>query len=277
MSDGQGKHRIESEHDVPIRETVKTIYENLHVPDGEQAWGKLQVRLQTAQRRRKRWKSVRIGSAIAACSILIGLSFGSLSPTSAFKNWFEMVRQTDDGMVNVFFGSTKKADTTGAKTTPPPEYAKAGNGSVPMPIGGPSANGGVVHPEKVTVEEAKKKLDYALQVPAVLPEGYALDRVEIYKDTDGVYRLSDLTYLHASGQMLDISQKKLSSEGTGANTTINQAAGTIKEVDVNGYNAILVLYTVGGSRLEWLVQDVKIEIYGKLGEEEIMKLAKSMK
>ncbi|CAG7626918.1 hypothetical protein PAESOLCIP111_02863 [Paenibacillus solanacearum] len=277
MSDGREMNRMAPEQDAAMKETVRSLYESLQVPEGEPAWRKLQARLQAAQRRRRRWKSVKIGSAIAACSMLIGLSFGGLSPTSAFMNWFAMVRQNDDGMVNVFFGSTKKIDTTGAKTPPPPEYAKAGSGSVPTPIGGPSANGGVVHPEKVTVEEAKKKLDYALQVPAALPEGYGLDRVEIYKDADGVYRLSDLTYLHASGHMLDISQKKLSTDSSGANTTVNQAAGTIKEVDVNGYNAILVLYTVGGSRLEWLVQDVKIEIYGKLGEEDMMKLARSMK
>lgn len=144
-------------------------------------------------------------------------------------------------------------------------------------IGSPSANGGVVRPEKVTLEQARKKLDYALQVPSVLPDGYALDRVEIFKDADGVYRLSDLTYLHSSGQMLDISQKKLSTDSSGANTTINQVAGTVKEVDVNGYKGILVLYTVGGSRLEWLVQDVKVEIYGKLGEGDMLKLAKSIK
>jgi hypothetical protein len=277
MSEEQIKQTREPDKDdLSIAQAMKQVYGRMDIPDGEAAWQAMQTKLRRARESRRRWRSLRIGMAIAACSIIIGLSFGSLSPTSAFMNWFTMIRKSENGMVNVFFRSTKQEDTNGAKTPPPPEYSPGENGAIPGASGVQTTQGGAIHPEKVTLEQAKKKLDYALQVPASLPVGYSLDRVEIYQDPDGLYRLADITYLNGSGQMLDISQRKLR-EGSGANTTINQAAGTIKDVDVNGYKANLVLYSAGGSRMEWLVQDVKVEIYGKVGEEEMLTLAKSMK
>ncbi|WP_147512897.1 DUF4367 domain-containing protein [Brevibacillus massiliensis] len=69
-------------------------------------------------------------------------------------------------------------------------------------------------------------------------------------------------------------QRSLAENSTGWRTTINEASGIIKDVDINGANGVSVLYTEGGARLEWLSDNVMLDIYGKLTEEQIPAIAR---
>ncbi|MFM1655733.1 DUF4367 domain-containing protein [Brevibacillus sp. B_LB10_24] len=267
----------ENQLDSFASKAVNSMYSQINIPSGEESWKQMQAKLLKMQRRSRRKRTIKIGLAIAGFSILIGSFFSTTNESFAFRNLFTMVKSAEQGLVHILFGENKPVDTSGAKTPPPPDYLPdqatvAGS----SPVADDSQSDEIVKPEITTVEQASKKLDFQIRHAGYIPEGFSEFKVKLYQDADGKYRILRIEYKNNEEDLFVLTQRNLVENSTGWRTTINEASGIIKDVDINGTNGVLVQYTEGGARLEWLSDNVMLDIYGKLTEDQILAIARSL-
>lgn len=272
MKDGHNNIQ-EEQGEAFVSKIVHSIDSSITIPDGEESWNYMRVRLNKLARRSRYKRIAWAGMAMASLSIIIA-SFNGTQEGFAFRNLFTVVKNVENGLVHVLFGETNQGDSEGAKTAPPPAHAVDGKnlGSSPE-----DQQEKVIKPEEVSLIEARKILDFPLRTVRFIPEGYTEYRIKVYPDAEGRYRRLRMEYKNVNGDIFSLTQQKLVEKSTGWQTSINELSGKIKDVVINGSPGILVLYTEGGARLEWLSGDVLLEIYGKLSEDVITQVADSVK
>lgn len=274
------RETLQTSDEQRIADMVKQYHASIEIPDGEQAWLQMRSTLQAARKRRRVFRVSAIGAAIACFSILIGLSFGAMDQTYAFSGFSTIFKKVQNGFVSIMF-DTSPAHKNGAKTAPPPDY-DLNTGKPYADQSGAQGNqpdhsyaGNAVTPETSSFETAGKKVNFAMLVPTYTPDGLTLESVNIYRDADGAYRSMDAIYSYDGEQRLLLIQQKIE-QGGEASVSINQASGEIKDVNIHGNQAVLVLYAGGGANLEWIAGDTRITLTGSLDEQELMKFARSL-
>lgn len=275
-SEKEGNHEEQAEWDDRIKRELSDAFRNIPVPDEKQAWHSMQKKLRAEYCRRRFVRTWQIAAAVACLSLVISFTAGGNTPASAFSNLYRMFKAAGDGVVHYFL---PKADSTileGAKIPPPPDLADGGNaprrlenedGKIPE-------GGGVIRPERVTVEEAAEKLNIPLELPGRLPEGFELENTEIYPDAGGGYSRVKMDYRHPEGKTSVFMQSRVPG---GYRFSASEVSGTIKRVQIGDYEGVLVIYTEGGVHLEWVAENKLMKIYGDLTEEEVLSFARSVK
>lgn len=247
---------------------VHSIDSRIDIPDGEETWKKMQNKMSRITRRSRRKRLVTICAAVASLSIIVGSFSGAVNESFAYKSLFTRIKEARDGLVSILYGKQQN-DPKNAKTLPPPDYApdKANNNQADH----------IVQPLEMSLEQARSSADFLLRTGYTIPEGYTEYRIKVYPDADEKKRTVRMEFKNTNSEILILTQRKLIEDGTGWKSTINEASGRIKEVNINGSTGILVLFTGGGSRLQWLADDVIFDINGKLSEEDILAFADSVK
>ncbi|MBD3918998.1 DUF4367 domain-containing protein [Paenibacillus sp. PR3] len=260
-----------------LASAISDLYSSIDIPNGEAAWRRMQTRLIQQQKRSHRKRAFKIGIAIAGVSLILG-TFAT-SPKESYasmRSFFTMVKDAKQGVVDILFGEKERTNTNGAITAPPPDAlgSKVGqeNSSTSSTM-----SGGIVVEEVTTLETARNKLDYKMRLADYVPNNFSLNRVRLFLDTDKIYHSIRIEYKNEAGEFFFITERQLNTDGTGWKSSINESSGKIEDVSINGLNGVLVLYTEGGMRLAWLWDDVLVEIQGKLSEEQVLKIARSMK
>jgi outer membrane lipoprotein-sorting protein len=119
-----------------------------------------------------------------------------------------------------------------------------------------------VRPTPITLDEARQQADFALLVPAYLPEGATLINVFAVEGAFVLY------YDHAA---TSFTVMQGSSE-----TTEELPIGQATEVTVRDQAGTLVTDGLGNSFLTWTEDGVAVTIAGRIGQDEILKVAESL-
>ena len=127
---------------------------------------------------------------------------------------------------------------------------------------------------EMDLENAKTHIGFDYKLPEYVPEGFALSKVQLYKDNNGAPSpdYADFVYKRASdGKEFLIMERRITEEtayeiGTGKD---------IQEIMINGVKAALI----GSSQIELEIGDTSVGIMsdGLFSESEMIKLAESIK
>lgn len=244
-----------------VKKLVEDAYNSIEIPDPAESWPRMLARLEERRRKRSWMKRLQVVAGVVIVAFVIEGTMTTDIPKS-YANVSTLFREVKERFVGYFFNRPDEQAGTVAMTSPPP---------------GDMAASATV-PEETTVEDAARKLNFPLLQPGYLPNSFALDVVRIFREPDGQYRNVYLEYSNRDGNIFKISERVIDPDSTVVKSDIAAGAGTIKETTVNGTQAILVILSEEHSTyLEWLNDNhVKVTVSGKLTENEIMDIAKSL-
>lgn len=231
-----------------------------------------QVRRQIEQLHHARLRKSRLQwISLFTVSILLGAFIFSTTPmASAFNPIFTVFKSLRDNVVTFFYES-EDLDTNGAKTPPPPGAIK----ELPAENNPSSNQSGTLKSREVSLDEAKKQAPFRVLSAKKVPARFKLDKTEIQSNQEEV-RLVSIRYTENEESAFYIMQEKIDSD-TMISSGLRQGAGDIEEIDLGGLKAFLYVLKDGQSKLEWMKDNVLINIMGDVSETEIVDIAKQLK
>lgn len=233
--------------------------------DPNDAWEKVQARMATLQKGKRRKKQVIRYCVIAASILICFFLIGRNEIVRAFTPIYQSITQAGEEMISFFFGNDEKS-SRGAKTSPPNQ----------------NENPVVLKPDNlisitIDVREAEKRITFSLPYFTV-PERFQLKSTKIFVQSEDEPMQSNeirFSYIDNDNKILRIEIKKLledSNIGSGA----SRKGTTIKKIPIKSGTAYLTLSEDGSSKVEFLRGDIYFLIIGELPEDEIVQLVQSI-
>lgn len=123
------------------------------------------------------------------------------------------------------------------------------------------------------INTVQPNVPYPILVPAFIPEGFQLE--EVQTTTEGPQIETRIKFKNGES-FFYLSQKNI--EGTGNFVlNVNTKTGKLEKTNIRNYQADLITYTNGGSRLIWTSDDnVEYQIYGNISPDDAIKLANQL-
>lgn len=120
--------------------------------------------------------------------------------------------------------------------------------------------------------EVSKYAEFTVKLPQYLPEGYAFDRAELYRDDEqqvsGKYVSLYFTNKETDGRIF--MQQRLPSEETAFAMSVD---GEVQELSINGFKAV----TVVGRSIDWENSEALYGLSSRdLNQEELIRIAESI-
>lgn len=234
----------------------KDLDANIEVPDIEDQWQKIKGQILKDNPVIKRTSpNIKRVAVAAAILILIG-SLNFLYPSNA---------NAVGGKIAEFFNYIV-GKTTQNKT----ETYKSGNDS-----GVPTIQDvGDIFEKEVTLAEAQTSIPFKLATPSYLPHGANMRRVVLASLGTDVYEISIEYNLN---ERIIVFSQQVSSNGISRGTLYDTDDTVIKDLSVNGSPAILFMRKNRINTLNWESRGLLLQIKGEITEEEINKMAQSVK
>lgn len=258
------------------KKAVERLYTQIEneIPDPNPAWIKMHAQLQKSKKRYQWFKMSSIAVAIACVFLTVTIFSTGSSPAYAFKQMIQIVKDAQAGIVQIMYGSDEVTDPhDGAKTAPPPDFPQGDKNTDAVP---PSTIF-VSDPVEVSLNDALLQKDLPFYMPQQLPEQVQLDKIELYPDVTGTYQMIRIEYLKQDGGLISFIERKLNSNGIPWSTGVNETAGKVSSIQIQHNEAILVEYSEGGGRVEWLdsSQTYLFQLTGDLSSEELVQMAEA--
>jgi len=241
--------------DAHLQNALRQAYADIPIPDTPpDAWAKLEARLSRSRLKRKWWGRAKIAAGIAAASLAVNLTLGILTPEGNAQ-FALLFREMQD---NVYHVLVPRPSASMAKDEP----ANAEKDSAGL---------------ETSLETARELLAFAPLIPTYVPGSFRLDLVRIY-NSSGDYDNLLLEYMDDYGAMFKITEKYYVGYSADVLAYVHRDAGEMKQTDVNGDPAVVVITPEGLSYLHWIADgQIRISISGHLQEEELIRVARSMK
>lgn len=127
---------------------------------------------------------------------------------------------------------------------------------------------------ELSIEDAQKETAFIINQPQIVPEGYTLRSVTVFKSEN---EQSDDIFLNYEGTEghFDINQRLLE-ESFSAGVTINNDDAQIDTIDIRGRTASLLQHENDFLELIWVIESHYYSISGMLSREEIIEIAESI-
>lgn len=256
------------QHEEQLKKWVEQAYYDVEIPDGEQSWKEVRSRLNKMHKKKQWSKRIKL-SALVACSYLL-LSFTiNTDLSTAYSRFSGLLTQVQENIVDIFFNASPEPEphvdsNPNANTLPPPDLA--------------NPEGGVAEGEFVSWEVAKEKAFFPLMTPSYIPEKYELNVVNIIPDSEGNYRAVLAEFANPDGLIIQLNQRSLREGSSTEKLRIQHREAEIKNIMLEGNEAILIKSGDNLIQLEWLtLDDIKFSLMGKgVTEEDIIKMANSL-
>lgn len=130
--------------------------------------------------------------------------------------------------------------------------------------------------ESTSFEEAKETVTFSLLKPSFVPDDYTLTDVTVITFNDHPQEEVMLTY--KSGEdVFTIGQKPIIGEQFSGNITVNNEETVVSTIDINGQEATYFGFSDGDAQLVWMRMRTFISIEGPLSQDEMIKIASSLK
>lgn len=234
-----------------------------------ESWMKVKLQLETVNRRRKRRRKYQLAGVVAASMMAGAIFFSPPTITQAVSPIYQQLKEWGDGIVTIISGKDESTSDTVAKTAPPPE----GSGPEAGQIGESLLDSSDSEEGSKSLEQVTKRLSFSYPEIKYIPEGYRYDDVLAAAPADGESAINNLAvkYISEEGIMLTISMIGMSD---GPVSVSSPGLDTEKVILDSGTEAILAKGRL--STLQFLYNNVWIEIAGELSKEELVKMANSL-
>lgn len=233
-------------------------------PDPSASWLKVERRL---KRRRRAMQRLKLFPYVAAAFVLGAYVFGTPTVTKAFNPFFQTIKNMQEDVSTLIFGSNY-GNASEAKTSAPVDELPA-SGTV-MSVAEKSDE------RFATWEEAKTRLAFQPVEFEHVPEGYELREVRLFFGESETYA-NEAVLLYTGAEKRYRIQLRMLEQNESIASAADTASGSLETVDVNGNIAYLSVAEDGRSRLEYLHLNVYISIAGDLKRDEAIEIAKQMK
>ncbi len=127
---------------------------------------------------------------------------------------------------------------------------------------------------ELSLKDAQEETLFTIKEPKIVPEGYTLEDVTIFKSGNEKSEDIILNY-EASNGSFKINQKLLG-ETFSAGLTISNDDTQIDTIDIYGSSANLIEYKDESLELVWVTEEYYYSISGVLSKEELIKIAQSL-
>lgn len=237
-----------------LKKMLIQAHQDVEIPDGEQSWLGVKVRLDRINKRKLWFNRIKIGFAIACTSLVISITF-TTDLSTAYSHFSNLIKKMQENVVSIFFEEPKEYqmdESSKAKTSPPPSLTTG-------------------------MDDAKEKLLFHIAVPTYIPAGYELDIVRIYRDSDGEYRTAFMEYVNEDGRIIQLNQRMIAEESTPVISSTHESS-TINDVFINGNAGVIIIHENEYIQLEWLTSErIKMSLFGFIPEDKILLMASSLK
>lgn len=239
-----------------IKKMVEEDYHSIQVPDPTESWNKMHPRLQKYGRKKIWANRLKIAFAVVILAFVVDTATNADIPKT-YAHVSTLFRDMKDRVAEYFFNRTNDQGKAEALTIPPPADTEAM----------------AEIPKETTLAEAKEKLIFPLLQPDFLPNTFTLNTVRVYQES-GQYNHVYLEYVNDSGEIFKLVEMYIGKSEV--RSTLSLDAGQIKEKYIGKDPAVLMLMPEM-TYLEWVSDDVKVTISGKLNEQEIIQIAESLR
>lgn len=253
----------QDEDDRLLAEAVREEFDSCNPPSVEESWAAMAARLRiqtnTPVKGYRRFLKKPLAWGLAA-SLVLGLAWLSLSDrTEAIgQRFLRFFLHQEDSTVT---SSTSLNRSRSMIDAPPPDDQDRADSAAS------------VHTRDVTITEARERSPFPLKQPAYLPVGYRPSGVTLVdrggNDVDVILR-------YASGEKeLTLIQVYTPGE-TGSGVGFDMDDTTLKRVNVQGHQGIILSAKDGTARLAWTDKRVTYILSGPLPGDELIKMANSL-
>ncbi|AEV70500.1 DUF4367 domain-containing protein [Acetivibrio clariflavus] len=242
---------VKEDTDLLIEIAYKTKYSNIKCPPKEEVWSNIKNNLNIKQKR-----VVRIKSLTAAAFFLIFATFFFLSePTSvgAFANKIikNIINITEDT-----FSILKKVNIEDGLDVTSNDF------------------------DDPRLAETQSIVNFDLTVPKYMPKGYVLESIKVLNNNKDQEVVS-LSYANEKGgSEKDLIQIEQQSNPDGASISLNvlrENNSDIKKINTDTMEYVLIFYENGFCKFMWDTDNISYAIFGKINEDEMIKIAESMR
>lgn len=253
----------QDEDDRLLAEAVREEFDSCNPPPVEESWAAMAARLRiqtnTPVKGHRRFLKKPLAWGLAA-GLVFGFVWLSMSDYSEavgqrFLRFF--LHQKDSTIIssNSLTRSRSRIDT------PPPDDQDQADSAAS------------VHTRDVTITEARERSPFPLKQPAYLPAGYHLSGVTLVdrggNDIDVILR-----YASGKKELTLIQVYTLGETGSGVGFDVDDT--TLKRVNVQGHQGILLSAKDGTARLAWTDKRVTYTLSGPLPGDELIKMGNSL-
>jgi len=247
---------MEKNIDSLIKEALKMRYDGIICPPSDKVWENVLKRLKEQQRKEKLRRCRPIAIACVSCVVVLLSFINFYEPAVSFANRFiKSVEEFTQDTLRIH----KKAVVNG--------NGKAEADEVRIF-------------DDPRLGEAQKKVNFTLHIPAYIPKGFELNKVDVLNDNKEreiiifIYRNIEK---EKEKEFIQIMQQSIP-DGKDLTINIRKDDGTrIKHMKLDGIEYTLVNYEEKLNKLLWDSGNVSYKIDASLNEKEIVKIAKSMK
>ncbi|MGC7869995.1 DUF4367 domain-containing protein [Desulfosporosinus sp. SYSU MS00001] len=241
-----------------VSQLSKELTSDIDIPDIEEQWQNIKQKIVVDNKitHKGNTRLTRKRVVFAAAAIL--LSIASLNFLSYNANAF--------GNKIAEYYNHIVGKTTQDKT----ETFRQPNDPAPPKVQNLSAN----EEKEVTLEQAQSSVPFKLVIPNYLPEGTKTKRVLLTPLGSDVYQVS-IEY-NISNQLIIFSQQN-SANGVSRGSLYDTDDTTVKNLTINGYPATLFMSKNSVNTIEWQDRGLILQIRGIITEENMTKIANSIK
>lgn len=240
------------ELDLMIKYYITKELEAIEVPPVDEAWEKFKARYEKELRPRNSIKKV---VSIAAAIILSLSVIAYPLKATALGEWIVKTARFKTGK------TTENITTSYTRGQTEP--------AVPTVVNLP-----IEDKKELTMEEAQREVPFKIAEPTYLPQGSKVSNVTLQKIAANSF-IIEVAY-DINGQRLLLNQQNIVgtfSEGI----LFDKDDMVFSELDINGNKGTRLRLKSGTYLIKWVARGLRLELYGKLSEEEITRIALSIK
>ncbi|MDF2648839.1 MAG: hypothetical protein K0Q73_4644 [Paenibacillus sp.] len=235
-------------------------------PDPEDSWNKINAKLKSQVKRRKRLKLL---PAVAASFLLGAIIFSTPTATQAINPFFHKLLSFQKGVITVIFGSDEGNDPE-PLTSPPVPQPAANSDGMEVEVG--------LTTEKLfsSWEEASQFVSFSPPEIGFVPKGFKLDNVMLYiQQASNESNVSSLFYSNSNKDHYKISIRLIEpNEQIGSSFPVTK--GTLETIALT--NKVAYLYSNDGKLvLEYILGNLHVEISGTIERPDIMRIGNDLK
>lgn len=234
----------------------------------KESWQKVKRKLDAASRRKQRRRKYQLAGVIAASMATGAILFSPPVVTQAVSPIYQQLKEWGDGVVSTISGKKSPITATVPVTPPPPE----GKGQEAGNLGESLESSSNSNELSLTLDQIKSRLSFKLPELKYIPQGYRYSDVHVAvpNDQSSIDSLI-LQYTSNEGRIMSISLFNMVS---GAISISSSGSVSEKIMLDSGTEALFIKGRL--SKLQFVKNQIWIEISGELDQEELLKIGNGL-
>lgn len=242
--------------DALIKNALADAMEEIHVPSMEDSWKHIEKRIH----KEKKKPSVHNNIAAAVILLLIGVAAGAAINHEGYANYFRTM--------NIFTSVTDQSINVQMDNRTPGEIRHVRRQSLI------AAEEVQLEDMEMSLEDARDAANFKIQEPEYMPKGYTVNNVILTSLGRKTIKVK-ISY-GTEDKKIELLQEPMFGQYA-ASIHINPKYGTVSEKRIHGFNYMIFEFVNGEIKIHWDRSEVKFTLTGNLDQEEMLRIAASVR